>query len=120
LTVKEKTGRRRYVAASFVPAPSGGNEIIRLLSDAMGRTAMLEARVRFISMNANVAIIRCVHSSAKSVVAGLNRIDGRYRCSTLCTSGTLKSLRLRLGQQKADKGDGEWGQVVKRRVFKVK
>lgn len=106
MTVKEKTGRRRYIAASFVPPLSGGNEIVRLLSDVIGRTAVMEARVRFISMKGNLAIIRCVHYSTATVVNGLNRISGKYRCTTLCTSGTLKSLRHMLGQPPADTRKG--------------
>ncbi|MBX8631237.1 MAG: hypothetical protein KIY12_03380 [Thermoplasmata archaeon] len=93
MTVKDKVGRRRYVAIEIQPSPQGSEDAVRLLGVILGGQLFRESRMKLISAEGSIAIVRCSHVLLPRVISEVNAYAGRVKCRTLLTSGTLRSLR---------------------------
>jgi RNase P/RNase MRP subunit POP5 len=96
LTVRDKSGRKRYIAVILTPLPQGRTEAIRAIEACMENALYMKAQVRFIYMQDGVAIVRCSHTFVNDVVRALNHDRGTHSMRTVGTSGTIKALRAML------------------------
>lgn len=103
MVVKEKRGRRRYIAfeatgAASEPLPSA----LQALFNRSGVRAP-----KLIQLEGRLGIVRCLEPEMKLTVEILNRSIGEgereIRFRTLCTSGTLRALRSRIGLEKPER-----------------
>ncbi len=93
MTVRDKSGRKRYVAVRFRPSPRGRNEAARVIESCIGGALYGAAGVKLIDVQDGVALIRCRHIRMADVVRALNCSHGGFSLETLGASGTLKGLR---------------------------
>jgi RNase P/RNase MRP subunit POP5 len=106
MVVKEKRGRRRYIAFEATGAaneqlPSALQALFSLSGERVPKLIQLEGRL---------GIVRCLEPEMKSIIEILNGSIGEgereVRFRTLCTSGTLRALRSRIGLEKPEKPRG--------------
>jgi len=91
MVVKEKRGRRRYIAFRVESKISDG-ELLATLNATLTPLGIKVPKV--IQFNGSMGIIRCSPLDKDRVIAALTeRSEPRYRIETLSTSGTLLTLR---------------------------
>ncbi len=91
MVVKEKRGRRRYIAFRVDSKISDG-ELLAALNATLAPLGIKVPKV--IQFDGRTGIIRCSPLDKDRVISALNdRSDSRYRIETLSTSGTLLTLR---------------------------
>lgn len=95
MTVRDRTGRKRYIAARISPPPHGKGEFLRALKQRMEVGGYQAASVRLLLLQHDLAIIVCRHGELGSITALLNGSIGGYRSSTLLVSGTIRTLKER-------------------------
>ncbi len=93
MTVRDKSGRKRYVAVGFEPFPRNRGEASRAIESSMDRALYASAQIKLIFVEDGIAVIRCSHDRLGAVVEALNCQRGTYSLKTLGASGTLKALR---------------------------
>lgn len=91
MVVKEKRGRRRYIAFRVDSKISDG-ELLATLNATLTPLGIKVPKV--IQFNGSMGIIRCSPLDKDRVIAALTeRSEPHYRIETLSTSGTLLTLR---------------------------
>lgn len=91
MVVKEKRGRRRYIAFRAEPKLSDA-ELLAMLNAILSPRGIKIPKV--IQFDGSMGIIRCSPPDKERVVAALAEgSDPRARIETLSTSGTLLTLR---------------------------
>ncbi len=106
MVVKEKRGRRRYVAFEATGAAVETNEqLYSALLALFNRSG--QRFPKLIQLEGRLGIVRCLEPDMKAVIDVLNRSVGEkeneVRFRTLCTSGTLRALRARIGFVKPER-----------------
>ncbi len=93
MVVKEKRGRRRYIA--FTSDEKVSNEdLVSALNSAFGERGMKTPKI--IQFDGRKGIVRTSDVDKAKSIEILNSISGRpFSLSTLRTSGTLRTLRER-------------------------
>ncbi len=109
MVVKEKRGRRRYIA--FEASGAGSLTYERLSSALQGLFHRSGQRMpKLIQLEGGLGIVRCLEPETEAVIEALNQSIGQgeseIRFRTLCTSGTLKALRSRIGLVKPERPRG--------------
>jgi RNase P/RNase MRP subunit POP5 len=109
MVVKEKRGRRRYIA--FEASSTGSLTYERLSSALQGLFHRSGLRMpKLIQLEGGLGIVRCLEPEMKGIIETLNQSigqgEGEIRFRTLCTSGTLKALRARIGLVKPERPRG--------------
>ncbi len=107
MVVKEKRGRRRYIAFEA----SGAATAERLTSALQAIFNQSGQRTpKIIQLEGGLGIVRCLEPETKAVVEQLNRSIGvgesEIRFRTLFVSGTLRALRSRIGLEKPERPRG--------------
>jgi len=96
MVVKEKRGRRRYIAFTVIsPQNIGWQELSSEMND---RSASMSLHIPLIiQYEDNKGIVRCNHSEKDETIGLLRGLKGEcgreFRIETLMTSGTLRTLR---------------------------
>ncbi|NLX47877.1 MAG: hypothetical protein GXY70_06905 [Euryarchaeota archaeon] len=91
MVVKEKRGRRRYIAFR-VESSMSDEELLAALNVIMSRRGMKMPKL--IQFDGNMGILRCSPADKDRVVMALSEGSGTQRTiETLSTSGTLLTLR---------------------------
>ncbi len=91
MVVKEKRGRRRYIAFRVDSKISDG-ELLAALNATLSPLGIKVPKV--IQFDGRMGIIRCSPLDKDKVISALTaRSDPRYMIETLSTSGTLLTLR---------------------------
>ena len=91
MVVKEKRGRRRYIAFRVNSRISDG-ELLAALNATLTPLGIKVPKV--IQFNGTMGILRCSPLDKEKVISALTeRSDLRCRIETLSTSGTLLTLR---------------------------
>jgi RNase P/RNase MRP subunit POP5 len=91
MVVKEKRGRRRYIAFRVDSKISDG-ELLATLNATLTPLGIKVPKV--MQFDGRMGIIRCSPLDKDKVISALTeRSDPRYRIETLSTSGTLLTLR---------------------------
>jgi len=91
MVVKEKRGRRRYIAFRVESKISDG-ELLAALNATLTPLGIKVPKV--IQFNGTMGILRCSPLDKEKVISALTeRSDVRCRIETLSTSGTLLTLR---------------------------
>ncbi len=106
MVVKEKRGRRRYVAFEATGAATAANEqLFSALQALFNRSG--QRMPKLIQLEGRLGIVRCLEPEMKTVIEILNRSVGEneseIRFRTLSTSGTLRALRARIGFEKPER-----------------
>jgi RNase P/RNase MRP subunit POP5 len=105
MVVKEKRGRRRYIAFEVSGANASNGALYSALQALFNRAG--QRMPKLIQVEGNLGIVRCLEPEMKGVIDTLNgRIGEGEREITfrsLCTSGTLRALRSRIGLAKPEK-----------------
>ncbi|MFP4546281.1 MAG: hypothetical protein ACLFPN_05460 [Methanomassiliicoccales archaeon] len=100
MVVKEKRGRRRYIAFTVsptVPRP----RIKALLERAAAEVGV--GRPKLIQFDGRKGIVRCNHLDKDGMIEALERAGGEeLEIATLRTSGTLRKLRQRYFEEEVD------------------
>ena len=97
LTVRQKTGRKRYIAARIAPAPHSKGEFLHALKQRLEQETQHSSSMRLLLLNHDLAIIACSHGELSRIAAALNGSIGRYTSRTLLVSGTIRTLKERFG-----------------------
>ena len=95
LTVKQKTGRKRYIAARFSPAPRNKGEIWRALQSASGDSGSLITSLKLLILRDETAVLSCRHTEIVPVTSMLNGRVGQFDSETLLVSGTVRTIKKR-------------------------
>jgi RNase P/RNase MRP subunit POP5 len=91
MVVKEKRGRRRYIAFRVEPKLSDA-ELLAILNATLSPRGTKVPKV--IQFDGRMGIIRCSPADKDKVISALSEgSDPRGKIETLCTSGTLLTLR---------------------------
>jgi len=91
MVVKEKRGRRRYIAFR-VDSKISDAELLAALNATLTPLGIKVPKV--IQFNGSMGIIRCSPLDKDKVISALTeRSDPRYKIETLSTSGTLLTIR---------------------------
>lgn len=91
MVVKEKRGRRRYIAFRAEPRLSDA-ELLAMLNATLSPRGIKVPKV--IQFDGGMGIIRCPPADKDKVIAALSEGSAsRSRITTLSTSGTLLTLR---------------------------
>jgi RNase P/RNase MRP subunit POP5 len=105
MVVKEKRGRRRYIAFETSGAAASNEQLFSALQAIFNRSGQRVPKL--IQLEGNLGIIRCLEPEMKAATETLNRSIGEgereIRFRTLCASGTLRSLRARIGLERPEK-----------------
>jgi RNase P/RNase MRP subunit POP5 len=108
MVVKEKRGRRRYIAFEARGAKAANDVLFLALQALFNRAG--QRMPKLIQLEGNLGIVRCLEPEMKGVIDTLNgRIGEGEREITfrsLYTSGTLRALRSRIGLEKPEKPRG--------------
>ncbi len=96
MVVKEKRGRRRYIAFSVISSRSVGRQ--EVLSEMSARSDLMRLHAPvIIQYGGNKGIVRCDHAAKEETLRLLRQLRGEpgmeYRVEPLRTSGTLRTLR---------------------------
>jgi RNase P/RNase MRP subunit POP5 len=106
MVVKEKRGRRRYIAFEATGAAAATNEqLYSALLTLFNRSGRRFPKL--IQLEGRLGIVRCLEPEMKTVIDVLNGSVGEkendVRFRTLYTSGTLRALRARIGLVKPER-----------------
>lgn len=94
MVVKDKRGRRRYIAFVLTQGgPITKSGLITLLREASREHGIEEPRV--IQFDGVKGIVRCAHIQKEETVEALGERKNGIVVKTLSTSGTLRKLRER-------------------------
>ena len=108
MVVKEKRGRRRYIAFEAIGAEFANQQLPSALQALFNRSGQRSPKL--IQLEGGLGIVRCLEPEMKSVIETLNASIGEgereIRFRTLCTSGTLRALRARIGLDKPERPRG--------------
>lgn len=97
LTVKEKTGRKRYIALRLTPPPHGRSEFARALQNAADSKAIESSSVKLLILRGDIAVISCNHRQLPGLRSLLNGEIGESSSKTLRVSGTVKTIKESFG-----------------------
>jgi RNase P/RNase MRP subunit POP5 len=102
MVVKEKRGRRRYVAFEASGSAATNEQLSSALLALFNQSG--QRMPKLIQLEGRLGIVRCLEPEMRAVIDVLNKCVGEkeneVRFRTLCTSGTLKALRARIGLEK--------------------
>jgi RNase P/RNase MRP subunit POP5 len=108
MVVKEKRGRRRYIAFEASGAAAANELLYSALQALFNQSG--QRTPKLIQLEGNRGIVRCLEPEMKNVIDILNRSagegEGQVRFRTLVTSGTLRALRARIGLEKPERPRG--------------
>jgi RNase P/RNase MRP subunit POP5 len=108
MVVKEKRGRRRYIAFEASGAEAANELLFSALQALFNRAG--QRMPKLIQLEGNLGIVRCMEPEMRSVIEILNLSisegEREIRFRTLCTSGTLRALRARIGLEKPERPRG--------------
>jgi RNase P/RNase MRP subunit POP5 len=108
MVVKEKRGRRRYIAFEASSATAANEQMFSALQALFNQSG--QRMPKLIQLEGNLGIVRCLEPEMKTVVDTLNQSIGEeereVRFRTLCASGTLRALRARIGLEKPERPKG--------------
>lgn len=102
MVVKEKRGRRRYVAFEATGEVTG-QQIPVALQALFNRAG--QRMPKLIQLEGRLGIVRCLEPETKAVISVLNSpgAEGAIGFRTLYTSGTLRALRARIGLERPER-----------------
>ncbi|MDI6707921.1 MAG: Rpp14/Pop5 family protein [Candidatus Thermoplasmatota archaeon] len=94
MVVKDKVGRKRYIAFEVIAARKIGKaEIVRLVASAFGKLAH-EINPWVVKYRANKGLLRCKHTKKEEAIKILTSIgclgSEEIKIKTIGTSGTIK------------------------------
>lgn len=95
MTVRDRTGRKRYIAISVSPATGGKGEVSRLIQAAASRSGLRPEAVRLLILDSGLGVVSCSHRDISSISPLLNGQLGRFTVETLLTSGTIRTIKER-------------------------
>jgi RNase P/RNase MRP subunit POP5 len=108
MVVKEKRGRRRYIAFEASGAEAANEPLFSALQALFNRAG--QRMPKLIQLEGNLGIVRCLEPEMKAVIETLNGriVEGTREITfrSLYTSGTLRALRARIGLEKPEKPRG--------------
>jgi RNase P/RNase MRP subunit POP5 len=108
MVVKERRGRRRYIAFEASGAAAANEQLFSALQALFNRSG--QRMPKLIQLEGNLGIVRCLEPEMKAAIDTMNRSIGEgereVRFRTLATSGTLKALRARIGLEKPERPRG--------------
>ena len=100
MVVKEKRGRRRYIAFAVSP-PVPRARLKALLERSAAEVGV--GKPKLIQFDGRKGIVRCGHLDKDGMVEALQRAGGEeMEITTLRTSGTLRKLRQRYFEEEVD------------------
>jgi len=92
MTVKEKRGRRRYVY--FESADGNVRSYEDMLQSVINPAAAAGVRsIKLIQFDGRRGIVRCALKELETLLSSINDVNKPFR--TLCTSGTVRTIRER-------------------------
>ena len=105
MVVKEKRGRRRYIAFEASGTAAASEQLYSALQALFNRSGTRMPKL--IQLEGRLGIVRCLEPEMRTVIDVLNRSigenDAKISFRTLFTSGTLKALRARVGLVKPER-----------------
>jgi RNase P/RNase MRP subunit POP5 len=99
MVVKERRGRRRYIAFNVEPR-ANDESILAYLRCAADRIGVKAPKV--IQFDGTFGIVRTSPAEKEAMIGALNGTGEGFAVRTLATSGTLRTLRERFGKPKAE------------------
>jgi len=97
MVVKDKRGRRRYIAFTVcAETTTSKGQLLYKLRERSSQMGIDEPRL--VQFDGEKGIIRCPHVLKDEMIEMMNSLNGEMEIRTLATSGTLKSLRDRYFQ----------------------
>lgn len=97
MVVKEKAGRKRYVAIRVYPSPGSKAELGRAIQRELHGSAVRHDAARLMILRSDLAVISCGNSELKVVTSVLNGPVGPFKSRTLLVSGTIRTIKEKYG-----------------------
>lgn len=97
MTVKQRIGRKRYIALRLTPPPHGRSEFARALQNAVNLRAVEPSTVKLLILKGDIAVISCSHRQLPVLKSLLNGNIGGSISKTLRVSGTVRTIKESFG-----------------------
>ena len=97
MVVKEKAGRKRYVAVRVSPSPVSKAELGRAIQMELHGSTVRSDAARLLILRADTAVVCCGNTDLRVVTSVLNGQVGPFRSETLLVSGTIKTIKEKYG-----------------------